>query len=143
MVATSLSRKKRSLTRRLIALRLSSEVNWPLTRTLMRSGPACDDAGGRDRVLRLQRRHDRLLVEAEAAILRGREFEIDHLVLRADDVDLADIGHRQHLGADVLDVVAQLALRQPVAGEGVDVAEDVAEAVVEERPDHAVAGTRP
>ena len=40
MVATSVSGKKRSLTRRLIALRLSSEVNWPLTRTLIRSGPA-------------------------------------------------------------------------------------------------------
>ena len=98
--------------------------------------PGLDHAGGRDRVLRLQRGDDGVDVEAERRDLAGREFEIDHLVLRAEDVDLADVRHGQHLGADVLDVIAQLPLAQAVAGEGVDVAEHVAEAVVEERPDH-------
>ncbi len=46
MVATSLSGKKRSLTRRLMARRLSSDVNWPLTRSEIRSGPACTTPEG-------------------------------------------------------------------------------------------------
>ena len=62
-------------------------------------------------------------VEAEGRDLAGGEFEIDHLVLRAEDVDLADVGHGQDLGADVLDVIAQLTLAQAVAGEGIDVAD--------------------
>ena len=52
--------------------------------------------------------------------------------------DFADIRDGQYLGADVLDLVAQLALAQAVAGEGVDIAEDIAEAIVEARPDHAL-----
>ena len=48
------------------------------------------------------------------------------------------LGTGKHFGADVLDVVAQLSLRQAVGGEGIDVAVDVAEAIVEERTDDAV-----
>ena len=99
--------------------------------------PGLQHAGRRDRVLRLQRGQDGALVDAQRRDLAGGEFEIDHLVLGTDDVDAADIGHRQHLGANLLDAVAQLALAQSVAGEGIDVAEHVAEAVVESRPDHA------
>ena len=55
MVATSVSGKKRSLMRRLTACRLASDVNCPLTRTLIRSGPVLKYAGRGDRVLRLQR----------------------------------------------------------------------------------------
>ena len=64
--------------------------------------------------------------------LLRRELQIDHLVLRADQVDLADIRHGQDLGADVFDIIPHLPLRQAVGGEGIDVAEDVAEAVVED-----------
>ena len=67
-----------------------------------------------------------------------REFEVDHLVLRADEIDLADIGHGEDVGADRLDIVAQLPLRQPIGGECVDIAVHVAEAVIEERPDDAL-----
>ena len=42
------------------------------------------------------------------------------------------------LGADAVDVVAQLAIGEAVGGEAVDDAEDVAEVVVEERPEHAL-----
>ena len=45
-------------------------------------------------------------------------------------------GHLQDLGAHALDVVAQLAMAEAVGGEGVDVAVDVAELVVEERALH-------
>ena len=101
-------------------------------------GPGLDHAGRGDGVLRLQRLDDRLLVDAERGELAGREFEVDHLVLRADQLDPAGVRHRQDLGAHRLDVVAQLALAQAVGGEGVDVAEDVAETVVEGRADHAL-----
>ncbi len=137
MVATSVSGKNRSLTRRLIALRLSSEVNWPLTRTQMRSGPACSTPDGAIAFCACSEVWIELLVEPERGDLAGREFEVDHLVLRADDVDASDIWDRQHLGADLLDAVAQLALRQSVAGEGIDIAVHVAETVVEEWPDDA------
>ena len=78
-----------------------------------------------------------VLVDAERGDLAGRELEIDHLVLGADDIDLADIRYGQDLRPGVFDIIAQLPLAQAVAGEGVDIAEDVAEPVVEERSDHA------
>ena len=98
------------MTRRLIAFRLSSEVNWPLTRTLIRSGPAWITPDGATAFCACSVFRIDVRVETEGRDLAGRELEIDHLVLRADQVDLADVGHGQHLGADVLDVVAQLAL---------------------------------
>ncbi len=76
--------------------------------------PRLDDARRRYRVLRLQAGHDRLLIEAKGRDLAGREFEIDRLVLRADEIDLAGIGHGQDFCADILDIVAQLARGQPV-----------------------------
>ena len=100
-------------------------------------------ARGRDGILRLQRGDDRTGVEAERRDLPGRKFQEDLFILRAENVDLADIRDRQDFCANVLDPIAQLPLAQAVAGEGVDVAEDVAEAVVEARPDRPLAGNRP
>ena len=91
----------------------------------------------------LQAVDHRLLVDAERRDLAGREVEVDDLVLGADQIDLAGVGHRQDLRARLLDIVAQLAGRQAVGGEGVDVAEDVAELVVEERALHARAAAGP
>ena len=86
-------------------------MNCPLDPEADALGAGLDDARRRDGVLRLQRAHHGLLVDAERRDLAGREFEIDHLVLGADQIDLADIGHCQNLGPRVLDIVAQLALR--------------------------------
>jgi hypothetical protein len=100
--ATSLSRKKRSLTRRLMARRLllRSELARDAHADALWAG--LDDAGRRDRVLRLQAGHDRLLIEAKGRdLFAGRKFEIDRLVLGADQVDLAGIGHGQDLGARI------------------------------------------
>ena len=99
-------------------------------------GPLLEHPGRRDRVLSLQGGHDRVDVEAKGRDLPGGEFEVDHLVLRSQNVDLTHIRHGQDLGADTLDLVAQLTLGQAVAGEGIDVTEHVAEAIVEARPDH-------
>ena len=118
--------------RRLRSRRLSSDVNCPghPDADALRTG--LDDAGGRDRILGLERLDDVLLADAEGRHLARREFQEDHLVLGADQVDLADVRHRENLGPHVLDIVAQLPLRQPVRGERVDVAVHVAEVVVEE-----------
>ena len=98
-----------------------------------------DDAGGRDGVLRLHRLQHRRHVQAEIGDPARVEFEVDRLVLRADEVDLADIRHGVHdVGAGGLDIVAQLPIRQAVGGERINVAIHVAELVVVERPRHAL-----
>src|SRR4029077_14693589 len=132
MVTRSLRRKKRkrSFTRRLIERRLSSEMDWPPTRRMIRSGPA-STAGRDNRVLRLKRAQDILLVKTERRDLSHRKFREDDFVLRADQVHLPDLGNQQHLSPDALDIITQLPLCQPICGEGIDVTEDIAEAVVE------------
>ena len=40
-----------------------------------------------------------LLVDAERCELAGRELEVDHLVLGADQLDPAGVRHGQDLGA--------------------------------------------
>ena len=100
--------------------------------------PRLHDAGRRDCVLRPERRDHVLLVDAEGRELAGGKLQEDHLVLGADQLDPAGVRHGQHLGAHCLDIVAELALGQSVGGEGVDVAEDVAKAVVEGGTDDAL-----
>ncbi|MNX94230.1 hypothetical protein D3C86_1264550 [compost metagenome] len=91
----------------------------------------------RDGVLGLQRLDDRLLIDAEGCDLPRGELQIDRLVLRADDIDLADIVDGQHLCTGILHQVAQLPLAETIAGEGVDIAIDISETVIEEGADHA------
>ncbi len=118
-------------------------MNWPLTRMAMRSGPAWTTPEGATAFCAASVAIDLLEVEPERRDLAGREFEIDRLVLRAEEIDLPDIGHGQDFRARVLDAVAQLAIASGRRGEGVDVAVDVAEAVVEERTLHAARETGP
>ena len=84
-----------------------------------------------------KRRDDRRVVEAQAGQPLGRELDVDLLVLRAQHLDLRDVGHLQQARARGLDVVAQLAEREAVGRERVDDAVGVAEIVVEERADDA------
>ena len=96
-----------------------------------------DRAGGLDDVLRLQRGDQRRAVDAETGELLHRELDEDPLVLRAQDLDLRDVGDLQQLRANVFDIVAKLAMGEAVGGEAVDDAERVAEIVVEARADDA------
>ncbi len=89
------------------------------------------DACGPDGILRLERRDQSRIVEAEGGQALGRELEEDLLVLGAEDLDLRDVGDQQQARARILDEVAQLAMGEAVGGEAVDDAEDVAELVVE------------
>ena len=64
------------------------------------------------------------------------EFDEQTLILLADDGDLADAMDRQQAFANVLQHVPQLRQRKPVAGEGVNDPEDIAEFIVVERALH-------
>ena len=92
----------------------------------------------RDGVLGLQRGDQRGAVDPEAGQLLGRELDVDALVLRAEHVDLRDVRQLQELLADVVHVVPQLAVGEPVRGEAVDDAVGVAELVVEAGADDAL-----
>ena len=97
-----------------------------------------DDAGGHHGILLGDRREHVVEVELEVGELLRREVEIDLLVLVPEDVDLADIRRAQELGPHGLGEVARLPRREAVIGDAVDDAEDIAELVVEERPDHVL-----
>ncbi len=131
MVATSVSGKKRSLTLKIDRLQAFFGCELTIDPHADALGSVLKHTGGRDGILRLQRGDDGTDVEAERRDLPGRKLQEDQFILCAENVDLADVWHRQNLGANVFDPIAQLPLAQTVAGEGVDVAEDIAEAVVE------------
>ena len=110
-----------------------------MTRIDSFSSPVWIEPAGHHGVLGLQRGDQRGAVDAEAGELAGREFDIDLLVLRAEDLDLGDVGNLQQLRADVLDIVAQFAMAEAVVGgKAVDQAVGVAEIVVEAGADHAL-----
>ena len=67
----------------------------------------------------------------------GRKLDEDLLVLRAEELDFRDVRNLQQPRADVLDIVAQLALVEAVGGKAVDQAIGVAEIIVEAGSDHA------
>ena len=94
-------------------------------------------AGGTDRVLRLQRGDQGRPVDSKTGELLRRKLDEDLLVLRAEDLDLRHVRNLQQARADVLDIVAQLAMGETVGGEAVDQPKSVAEVVVEARPDNA------
>ena len=93
--------------------------------------PRFNHARGRDGVLIGQRGHDLFLVQAKGCQTRGREFQIDFLVLFAQQFDLARQWQRLHQIADIIHAVAQFARGEAVRREGIDIAEHVAEIVVE------------
>jgi hypothetical protein len=100
-------------------------------------GGGLEAARGGDRVLLLQRREDFGGGHAEGRELGVGELHVDLLVLLADQVDLGHVLHPQQLVADTIGGLLQLRIAEAVAGERVDVAEGVAELVVEERPGDA------
>jgi uncharacterized protein YerC len=93
--------------------------------------PGLDHPGRGHGVLRLQALHHLALVNAQGRQFARGEIQVNHFVLLADHLDLAQPRHRTDLGAHLLDVIAQLAHRQAVAGKGVHRAEHITEFVVE------------
>jgi hypothetical protein len=127
----SLSRTMRSPTdevdRQQVLLRLEGARDAERQPLLIR----LHDTGGTDGVLRLQGGDQRAVVQAEAGHPLGRELDDDLLVLRAENLDLGDIGHAQQAGTHHLHMVAQLAMGEAIGGEAVDDAEGLAEIIVE------------
>ncbi len=102
-----------------------------------------DGAGGLHHVLAAQSGDQRCAVDAEAGELLHGEFDEDALVLRAENLDLGNVGNIQQFGAHAFDIVAQFALREAVGSEAVDQAEGVAEFIVEARSDDALRQAAP
>ena len=129
----SLRRKKRLLERKLTALRLV--LRGELTRYANGDAlrPGIDRAARNEGVLRLQRLHEGVGVEAEGGDLLGRELEVDLLVLHADQIDLGDVADAQQLGPHPVGLVPQLAMREAVGRQRIDQRIGVAELVVVER----------
>ena len=96
--------------RRLIAFRLASDVNSTAHPHADALRPVLEHARRRHGILFLQGGDDRVDVEAKRRNLAGRKFEINHFILRAENVDFADIGNGQYLGTNIFDVIPQLAL---------------------------------
>ena len=71
--------------------------------------------------------------DPELGQLGIRGLDEDLRVLAADQFDLGDVRHAQQFELDPFGVVAQVGVVETVAGQRVDVAEGVAEFVVEER----------
>ena len=97
-----------------------------------------DDAGRSDRVLRLQRSCKLRRLETVAGELGGRELDEDAFGLLADEVHLVDIGHLQQARPDILHVVAQLTMREPVRRESIDDAVCIPEFVIGDRANDAL-----
>ena len=91
-----------------------------------------------DGILGLQRGHERRPVDAETCQLFGREFHVDALVLRPENVDLRDVGLRQKLFADLIHIVPELPVGESIRGEAVDNAVGIAELVVEAGADNSL-----
>ena len=100
-------------------------------------GAGLEEAGRGHRVLFLQRLLHRRQRHAQRGELGVAQLDPDLLVLQADQVDLADVGCALQFQLDALGIVLQHRVVEALAGQRVDVAEGVAEFVVEERTDHA------
>ena len=97
-----------------------------------------DGAGGNDGVLAGECRGQQFRRDPQTRHLTQRQVDVDDLVLHADEIHLAYVAHAQQLCADEFGLVAQLAIRETVAGQRVDHAIDIAEVVVEQRADCAL-----
>jgi len=96
-------------------------------------GPGVDDTGGRHGILRLQALHHLALIDAQGREFARGEVQVQHFILLAHHLDLAQARYVADLGAHLLHVVAQLAHRQAVAREGIHRTVHIAKFIVEPR----------
>ena len=129
----SASRTMRSPTAKFMARMSFSDCKAPLTRSLMLSWSVVITPEGATAFCACSAAIKRRRREPVAGQLRGRELDVDAFGLGADQVHLGDVGHLQQPRADILHVVAQLAMREPIRGEAIDDAVGVAEFVIADR----------
>ena len=94
-------------------------------------GSGLDHAGWHNRVLGGQRGLHLFLINTEGGHFLGREIQIDRFFAVAKDHHIARVIQLLHFAADVLDHVAHFARGEPVRGKGIDIAVNIAKAVVE------------
>ena len=116
-----------------------SDRNAPETRTRIFSSPVCTTPAGVTAFWACSAAISVGAVDPQARQLLGREFNINALVLGAENVDLGNVRQLEELLADVNDVIPQLPVCESVRGEAVDDAVGVAELVVEAGADDALA----
>ena len=107
-------------------------------RTCRFCGAGVQHAGALDGVLRAELRDHLVQVQAELRQALVRDLDEQLLGLRAEDLDLGDVGHAQQRRAHVVGELAQLLVAEAVGRQREDRAVDVAEVVVEHRADHAL-----
>src|SRR4029079_17543305 len=100
-------------------------------------GPGIDRTTRHQRVLGLQDLHQRIRIKAERGDLLGGEFEIDAIILHADQFDLGDVVHAQQFSAHLVGNVVQFAVAETVRGQREYQRIGIAEFVVEERAGYA------
>src|SRR5580704_15408118 len=135
MVATSVRRKKRSWTRMLTARRLSSDVNRPLTLRLTVSGPACTMPEGATTFCCCRLVSTACWSTPSPATCWVEKLRWMTSSCTPSRSTLPAPGIFR-ICARLLGIVAELAEGEAVGGQRIDVAEHVAELVVEERPLH-------
>src|SRR6267378_1344391 len=89
-----------------------------------------DDAGRCHSVLLAQGLDDLVVGYAKPGELTVVEFEVEFLVLSAEQLYFGRILYGEDLGADFFDIVAQLAVSKTIGSESINDAEDVAELVI-------------
>src|SRR5262249_23452273 len=104
----------------------SSDWNEPETPSPSFSSPVCRLAVGFPPFRPPHRPAGVGAIDPNPRQLLGRELDEDLLVLPAENLDARNVGDPQQPPPDVLDVVAQLALREPVGSEAVDDPEGIA-----------------
>ena len=116
----SLRRKNRPLNAEVDGLEalFRGELARHAHRDLLRS--CIDGAAGLDGVLRLQRLDQAGKVEPHGGELLGGELQVNLLVLGADQIDLGNVRNAEQLATQTLGIVAQLAMRKTVRGQGED-----------------------
>jgi hypothetical protein len=94
------------------------------------------DPGWADNVLRRQGGSQSRPVDPETRELLNREFDEYLFVLSAEDLYFCDVRHLHQTRTDILDVVFQLAMGEPIRSDAVDDPKNITEFVVESRTDH-------
>src|SRR6266436_3848906 len=89
-----------------------------------------DDAGRCHGVLLAQGLDDLVAGDAEPGKLAVIEFEVEFLVLSAEQLYFRCILYGEDLGADIFDIIAQFPVGKTIGSERVNDAEDVAELVI-------------
>ena len=93
--------------------------------------------GRNDDVLRFERGGESGPVYPQAREFLSRKLDEDFLILLAEKLNLRHVLNLQEFRANILDVIPQLTMTEPVPGEAVDNSVGIAELIVEARADDA------